>query len=775
MKQKRNMGKVSHKKASQSARGNWVRAVLCGVGLSCLAAGTALAAGQAEQSGPATSTAPQWKNYPAIPKAPAGAPNVLLVLTDDVGFSASSTFGGGIPTPTFDMLAKNGLRYTQLHTTAMCSPTRASLLTGRNHHAVGYGSISNVSVDEPGYTSVIPASAASLGRVLRDNGFDTAWFGKNHNTPDWEIGPMGPFNHWPNGMGFDYFYGFHGAGTDQINPPLIENRNAVRRDPADPHYFFDRDMADHALQWLQAQNGLNADKPFFLYYAPGTMHGPQQAPKEWVDRFKGKFDSGWDALRKETLARQKRMGIIPADARMAPLPPGVPTWDSLSADQKRLYARMMEIAAAQLAYMDNQFGRIVDYLRTSGQLDNTMIIFIQGDNGGALHNLHGSINAFSGFAGIQETDEDLLKQIDKLGTEDSFGNYPVGWAFATNTPYPWGKTVASQLGGLRDGMVVSWPKGIKDRGGIRSQFTHVIDVAPTIYEAVGITPPDTVDGVAQQPIDGISFTYSFDNAKAPARHREQYFEMLGSRAYYKDGWMAATAVNWQPWGPNKTDPYKATWELYNLNKDYSQTQDVAAQYPEKLAELQADFDAAAKKYRVYPLSADFFERINPKYRPSAIAPGGTHVFYPGDVRYPTPAWPGITPKWQAKARISITEQGTEGPIFNQGTRFAGYALALKDGVPEFIYNPSGRAQERKILKGTATLTPGDHEIELSFLPKGTGATLTMKVDGAVAAQEDVSRIVPIVTAEAVVGRPALDDRTGPRGCNCTIRDVTISN
>ncbi|MBU1257130.1 MAG: arylsulfatase, partial [Alphaproteobacteria bacterium] len=446
-------------------------------------AGGDAASAQQQQQPLRTQADGSWRYYPNIPKAPKGAPNVLLVLTDDVGFGASSTFGGPIPTPNFDMLARNGLKYTQFHTTAMCSPTRASLLTGRNHHAVGSGSISNVSVDEPGYTSVIPDSAATLGQVLKNNGYDTAWFGKNHNTPDWELGPMGPFTHWPSGMGFDYFYGFNAAGTDQANPPLLENHIGVRRDPNDPNYIFEKDMADHLLAWMSAQNGSNPDKPFFAYYAPGAMHGPQQAPKEWIDKFKGKFDMGWDVVREQILARQKKMGVVAPDTKLAPPLPGVPAWSSLSSDQKRLYARMMEVAAAQLAYTDDQFGRIIARLKDTGQLDNTLIIFIQGDNGAALHNLRGTNNVYSLFAGIEPSDEDMLKDIDRLGSEHVLSNYPVGWGYATNTPFPWGKTVASKLGGLRDGMVISWPKGIADKGGVRSQFSHVIDIAPTIYEA----------------------------------------------------------------------------------------------------------------------------------------------------------------------------------------------------------------------------------------------------------------------------------------------------
>lgn len=734
----------------------------------------AVTAADAQQSNKPRSDG-NWQHYPMIRKAPAAAPNVLLVLTDDVGFSASSTFGGAIPTPTFEMLARNGLRYTQFHTASMCSPTRAALLTGRNHHAVGNGSISNVSVDEPGYTSVIPDSAATIARVLHDNGYDTAWFGKNHNTPDWELGPTGPFNHWPSGMGFDYFYGFNAAGTDQVNPPLYENHISKRRDPKDPNYILDRDLSDRMLEWLGSQHGVNPTKPFFLYYAPGAMHGPQQAPREWIDKFKGKFDMGWDKLREETLVRQKALGVVPESATLAPPMPGIQKWDGLSKDQKRLYARMMEVAAAQLAFMDFQFGRVIDRLKETGQLDNTLIIFIQGDNGAALHNYRGSINAYSAFAGIEETDEELLKHIDELGGERSLGNYPAAWANATNTPFPWGKTVASHLGGLRDGMVISWPKRITDKGGIRMQFSHVIDIAPTIYEAVGIKAPEQVDGVKQLPLHGAALNYTFDNAKAPTQHREQYFEMLGARSYYKDGWMASTGVTWQPWGQNNTNPNTLPWELYNLNEDYSQTKNIADKYPEKLAELRADLDAAAARYNVYPLASNYFERIDFRYRPSGIEKAGTHVFYPGDARYAPTSFPELTPSWNVVAKVGIGKQSDSGPILVQGNKFSGYFLSLQKGKPVFTYDPSGREQERRTVRSAKALSPGTHDIAVGFTPQASGLLMSLKVDGAVVDSVKVDRVIRILAGEAMIGRSAIDDRTGPLACECEVKSVTISD
>ncbi|MBU0555689.1 MAG: arylsulfatase [Alphaproteobacteria bacterium] len=726
------------------------------------------------QTAPAQKPQDGWRHFPAAPRAPEGAPNVLLILTDDVGYSAASTFGGAIPTPTLDDLAKSGLRYTRMHQTAMCSPTRAALLTGRNHHAVGFGAIANVAVDEEGYTSVIPKSAATIGRVLRDNGYDTAFFGKNHNTPDWEGGPLGPFDRWPNALGFNYFYGFNGPATDQFNPDLVENINPIRRDPADKDYILDRDLADKMLRWLDVQHTLQPDKPFFLYLAPGSMHGPQQAPADWIARFKGKFDSGWDAMRDEIFARQKRLGIIPKNAALAPVPEGIPRWDSLTAQQKRIYARLMEVAAAQLAFMDDQIGRVINRLRETGQLDNTMVIFIQGDNGAAMHAPEGSTNIYSGFSKVTESEAQIAAKLDKLGLEDSAGLYPSGFAYATNTPFPWGKTFGSHLGGIRNGMVISWPKMIADRGGIRTQFGHVIDIAPTIYDAIGITPPEEVDGVKQQPIHGISLAYSFTDAQAPSRRREQYFEMIGNRSYYKDGWLASTVPAAPPWKFNTADPNTLQWELYDLNTDYSQTRNVAADHPEKLAELKASFDLAADKYHVYPLASDYLARLDPKQRPAALPAKGPYHLMPGDTVYPVSMWPNITRNWSAVSRIKTASAQDSGPIFTFGTRFTGYALALEDGVPVFTYNPTGRIEERRELRGTAQIPAGDRTVTVNFVPEGKGVRLSLSVDGVTQDSAVTDRFDRVVAGHGQIGRSAIDDTTGPALCDCQIEEVVIS-
>ena len=714
-----------------------------------------------------------WRYIPTRPAAPKGAPNVLLVLTDDVGFGASSTFGGAIPTPNLDRLAANGLRYNEFHTTAMCSPTRAALLTGRNHHAVSSGAISNVALDEEGYTSVIPQSAATVGRVLRDNGYDTAWFGKNHNTPEWEVGPMGPFERWPNGFGFDYFYGFNAAMTDQFNPILTENRNTVRRDPADASYTLDRDLADHLIHWLGVQHTLQPERPFFAYLAPGSMHSPQQAPADWIAKFHGKFDQGWDVMREQVFASQKQMGIIPANAGLASRPPGLAAWSSLTAEQQHIYTRMMEVAAAQLAHLDFQVGRVLDQLKATGQLDNTMVVFIQGDNGASLEKEIGSTNENLGFAGINETDADLKAKMDVAGSELTAGQYHAAWAFATNTPFPWGKQIASHLGGLRDGMVISWPARIKDVGTIRRQFSHVIDIVPTIYEVAKVTPPKTVDGVAQQPLDGASMVYTFDNPAAPSRHTEQYFEMLGNRSYYKEGWIASTTPSIGPWAFNRADPNKLPWELYNLNEDYSQTRNIAAQYPAKLAELQADFDKAARKNNIYPLSADLLGRMDANLRPRALPATGVHRFQPGDTPYPSYAWPGLKPKWTAAAKLSVASDRADGPVFVSGSRFTSYGLALVAGVPVFTYDPTGRSQERQVLRAAGPLALGAHDVTVGFAPEEGGVRLSLTVDGKVTDQAYVSKIIR-AGGVSYVGRPAIDDRTGPRQCGCTIEELAIS-
>ncbi len=686
----------------------------------------------------ATETPSEWKHYPSTPKPPSGAPNVLLILTDDVGFGATSTFGGPIPTPTFDALAANGLRYNQFYTTAMCSPTRAALLTGRNHHAVGYGAIANVSTDDEGYTSVIPKSAATIGRVLRDSGYDTAWLGKNHNTPLWEAGPLGPFDRWPNGLGFDYFYGFHGAATDQFHPSLVENRNVAKPDTG-KDYHLDKDCADRLIHWLRMQHTVKPDHPFFAYWAPGTLHSPHQAPREWIDRFKGQFDQGWDKLREQTFERQKQIGVIPEDAALTPRMEGLPAWESLGADYRRVYARMMEAAAAQLSHCDHHIGRVVEHLRATGQLGNTLIIFVQGDNGASLESPYGATNELRSLYGLEHSIEELTRDFDEIGGPNAYGNYPSAWGWATNTPFPWGKQVASHLGGLCDGLVISWPRRIKDVGKIRSQFSHVIDIAPTIYEAAGIAPPDAVDGVPQQPIDGVSMVHTFDEPNAPARHREQYFEMVGNRSYYKDGWLASTKPARPPWDrlSPPADPESLSWELYDLNTDWSQAHDISNRHPEKLAELQAAFDQAARKYSVYPLMSGLLPRLGPHLRPSLLGTSESYVYHAGPTFYSGGSMPALRPGWRMSAKIEIKGSTPEGTILVQGDLFGGQALYLDQGRATFLYNPLGGANHVTRLTSDM-LVPGAHLIAVEVTGETSSARISLSVDGKIFASATLS-------------------------------------
>lgn len=738
----------------------------------------AQAQAQAQDTAPATTSESHWKYFPKPVEAPAGAPNVLLIMTDDVGFGSSSAFGGPIATPTLDALAENGLRYNEFHTTAMCSPTRAALLTGRNSHAVATGAITNVAIDEPGYTGVIPKSAATIGRVLRDNGYDTAFFGKNHNTPIWETGPMGPFDNWPNGWGFDYFYGFNAAAMDQFRPELYENRNAV--EPSDnADYIFDKDMTDHLINWLHVQQAQKADHPFFVYLAPGTMHAPHQAPADWIAKYKGRFDMGWDRLREQIFARQKAMGIIPESAVLTPRPSVLPAWDSLSKEAQKTYAHQMEVAAAQLDYFDHQVGRIIDDLRQSGDLDNTLIIYLQGDNGASMDSQLGNTQELQSLLGLEPTEADLIRDGHLDGTRHSYSNYNAAWAWAQNAPFPWGKQVASHLGGLRDGLVISWPDGIKNEGEMRSQFHHVIDIAPTIYEAAGVIPPKEVDGIKQQPIDGVSMVYSFDAPSAPSTRHEQYFEMLGNRSYYKDGWLASTTPGRAPFDRSRDpiDPLKFNWELYNLTVDYSQSKDIADQYPDKLAELQADFDQAAKQNHVYPIMADLIGRVGADKRPSLLEGKDSFTYHAGNARYPQGTFPVLAAGWDMRASLTITGEQAQGPIVITGDEAGGAGFYLENGRPVYFYNPSTRKEHQVMLTGEA-LTPGEHEVTISVVADPSNgpraAALIMFVDG----QKAASANVPVfyhTRGGGVVGRygvrPLTADATNPPAKNFEIEVV----
>jgi len=724
-------------------------------------------------------------DFPQQVKAPQGAPNILLILTDDVGFGASSTFGGPIPTPSMDRLAREGLRYTQFHTTALCSPTRAALLTGRNHHSNATGVIIELATGFPGYNSLMPKSNGTFAEVLRQNGYNTAWYGKNHNVPDWQSSQAGPFDLWPTGLGFEYFYGFLGGDTSQWAPALYENNKPIEPPHDDPNYFFEKDMADHAIARIRMLHAVAPDRPWVTYYAPGTAHAPHHAPKEWIAKFKGQFDMGWDKMREATIARQKALGIVPPNTQLTPRPKEIPAWDSLSADQKKVYAHMMEVYAAALSYCDTQMGRILDAITDMGELDNTLVIYIQGDNGASAEGTpQGLLNEMSIFNNIPEDFSQVLAHMDDLGGPTTFNHYPVGWAHAMDTPFQWTKQIASHFGGTRNGLVISWPARIKDKGGIRTQFSSVIDIYPTVLEAVGVQSPSMLNGVPQKPVEGVSMVYTFDDAKAASKHRTQYFEMFGNRAIYNDGWVAATTPPVLPWvmgqTPNVND-YK--WELYNVENDFSEANDLAAQEPKKLRELQDLFWAEASKYNVLPLDNSRIERFDVSLRPS-LAQGRTEfTYYPGMVRIPEGSAPDFKNKsYRITADVEIPESGAEGVLMTQGGRFNGLGLYLLQGKPVFHYNLVG--VDRTTIAAKDALSPGKHTIIVDFKYDGggigKGGVASLTVDGKDVASGKLARTIPFrVSADETLdigedtGTPVSEDYRVPFKFTGTLDKVVV--
>ncbi len=674
-------------------------------------------------------------DFPQEVQEPKGAPNILLIMTDDVGFGATSPFGGPIPTPTFERLANAGLRYTQFHTTALCSPTRAALLSGRNHHSAATGVIMELATGFPGYNSLMPKSAGTFAEILKQNGYSTSWYGKNHNVPDWQNSQAGPFDLWPTGLGFEYFYGFIGGDTSQWDPALFENTKPIEPPHDAKDYFFDKDMADHTIAWIRMQHAVAPGKPFLAYYAPGTAHAPHHAPKEWIAKFKGKFDQGWDKAREETFARQKQMGIIPASAKLTPRPPGIPAWDSLDADHKKVAARMMEVYAAALSHADYQMGRILDAIAEQGELDNTLVIYIQGDNGASAEGgPNGLLNEMTVFNAIPEDFREVLRRMDELGGPKTFNHYPIGWAHAMDTPFQWTKQIASHWGGTRNGLVISWPARIKERGAIRTQFHHVIDIMPTILEAVGVPVPTSINGVAQKPIEGVSMVYTFGDAKASSKRTTQYFEMFANRAIYKDGWVAATTPPLAPWDPTAKlipiEDYK--WELYDVREDFSEANNLAEKEPQKLRELQELFWTEAAKYNVLPIDNSRVERFDVSLRPSLTRGREEFTYYPGLVRIPEGAAPDLKNKsYQIKAEVEIPKGGAEGILLTHGGRFSGWGLYVLKGKPVFHYNLAGVA--RYNIAGKDRLAPGKHTILFDFKYDGgglgKGGTGTLLVDG----------------------------------------------
>jgi arylsulfatase A-like enzyme len=712
---------------------------------------------------------PYWPPRVVPPK---GAPNILLIMTDDQGYGVSSTFGGVIPTPALDRIAKAGLRYTQFHSTALCSPTRAALITGRNHHSVGYGVIGELSTGYPGYDSIIGPENATIGTILRDNGYATSWFGKNHNTPSFQYSVAGPFDQWPVGMGFQYFYGFMGGETDQWTPYLYRNTTAVFPWIGKPGYNLTTDLADDAIKYVRDLNAAAPDKPFFVYYVPGGTHSPHQPTKEWIDKFKGKFDMGYEKLREEIFANQKRLGVIPPDTQLTPWPDGqvgyagakLPRWDSLSFLQKKLYAREAEVFAAYAAYTDHEIGRVIQEVQDEGKLDNTLIIYICGDNGtSAEGTLSGTFNQMTAYNGILDVPEALeLLHFEDWGSDKTYPHMAVQWAWAFDTPFKWTKQVASHFGGTRQGLAISWPGHITDVGGIRTQFHHVIDIVPTILEATDIRAPEIVNGIKQKPIEGVSMAYTFDkaNANVPSKRETQYFELGGNRGIYHDGWMANTTPPTPVWDlatgklPDLITGYQ--WELYHISEDYSQYNDLAAKMPDKLKEMQALFMTEAAKYNVFPLDNRAFARIQTP-RPSAVA-GRTVFTYTGEnAGIPIGNAPDILDKdYTITAEVTIPEGGAEGMIVTLGGRFGGYGLYLLHGKPVFDYNfldlehfrwEGGVGAEDWL---GAALKPGQHTIVFDFKYDGPGpakgGTGVLSVDGKEFARKTVPHTIPLLMA-----------------------------
>jgi arylsulfatase A-like enzyme len=708
---------------------------------------------------------PYW---PPTVVPPRGAPNVLLIMTDDAGYGVPGTFGGVIPTPALDRVADAGLRYTQFNSTALCSPTRAALITGRNHHSVGFGVITEQSTGYPGYDSIIGPENATIGEILKEHGYPTSWFGKNHNTPSFQYSALGPFDQWPVGMGFDYFYGFMGGETDQWTPYLFRNTSQVFPWVGKPGYNLTTDLADNAIDYLRQLDAASPDRPFFLYFVPGGTHAPHQPTQEWIDKFKGKFDMGWNALREQIFANQKRLGVIPADTALTPWPDSLPKWDTLDADSKKLFARQAEVYAAYVAYTDHEIGRVIQEVADQGKLDNTLVIYIEGDNGtSAEGSTLGTPFDLAAIQGIDMPVKDQLKFYDAWGSSVTTPHMSVAWSWAFDTPFKWTKQIASHFGGTRQGMAMAWPDRIKDAGGIRTQFHHMIDIVPTILGATGIAAPVMVNGVAQRPIEGVSMEYTWDksSANAPSQRTTQYFEMFGDRAIYSDGWIASTTPPEPPWllglakMPDVINGYN--WELYDLTKDYSQNNDLAAKNPGKLRQLQELFLVEAAKYNVFPLDNSIVQRLLAP-RPSATA-GRTLFTYSGEVSgLPDSSAPSVlTKSYTITADVEVPAGGGEGMIATLGGRFGGYGLYLLKGKPVFLYNLL--ALERFRWEGQDALTPGKHSIVFDFTYDGPGAgkggTGVLKVDGNEVARQQIPHTIPFLATIDETFDVGIDTRT----------------
>jgi len=716
---------------------------------------------------------------------PKKAPNVLLIMTDDDGFGSPSTFGGVIPTPSLDRIANSGLRYTNFHSTSLCSPTRAALITGRNHHSVGFGVVGEIATGFPGYDSIIPIEKGTVGTILRDNGYATSWFGKDHNTPFFADSQAGPFGQWPNGMGFEYFYGFVGGDASQWQPNLFRNTTPIFPFQGNPGWNLETAMADEAIQYMKQLKALAPEKPFFVYYVPGAVHAPHHPTPEWIDKISAMhlFDDGWEKLRETIFANQKRLGIMPENAELTPWPDGqeiyggakLPRWDSLDWDAKKLFIKQADVYAAYQAYTDHEIGRVIQAVEDLGELDNTLIIYISGDNGASAEGMvNGTPNEFTTFNGIEVPVKDQLLWYEFWGSDRTFPHYSAAWAWAFDTPFKWMKQVPSHFGGTAQGMAISWPGHIGDPGGTRRQFHHVIDIVPTILEATGISQPETINGIKQHPIEGTSLAYTWDqaNAKAPTRHKTQYFEMLGNRAIYHDGWVAATTPVTIPWElssktpPDVIDGYK--WELYNVMEDPTQNNDLAAKMPEKLKQMEQIFYTEAKQYDVFPLDNTTLARWNAP-KPSLTA-GRTTFTYSGPLaNVPDSTAPHLLNKsYTITAEVTIPEGGAEGMIVTQGGRFGGYGLFLSKGElgigrgrVVFLYNLLDL--KRTIWEGPE-LKPGKHSIVFDYKIDGPGlgkgGTGVLYVDGQEVAKNSMEHGTPITFPEDETFDIGQDTRTG---------------
>ena len=684
-------------------------------------------------------------------KAPEGAPNVLIVLIDDIGFGQAGTFGGPIHMPTLDTLAGSGLRYNRFHTTALCSPTRTALLTGRNHHVNNAGAIMELATAFQGNTGIRPNSVAPLAEILRLNGYSTAAFGKYHETPPWEASVSGPYDRWPTGSGFDKFYGFIGGETNQWAPAVYDGVTRVET-PDDPDYHFTTDMTDRAIAWVRFQQALTPEKPFYTYFATGATHAPHHAPREYIAKYKGRFDQGWDKLREETLARQVERGVVPAGTKLTARPAEIPAWDSLTADQKRLFARQMETFAGFAEHTDHEVGRLIDALREMGELDNTLVFYIVGDNGASAEGgPDGSYNEILALNGIVSDVSSQLARIDEWGGPTTFPHYSIGWAHAGNTPFQWTKQVASHFGGTRNPMVVHWPARIKDaHGEVRSQFHHVIDVAPTVLEAAGLPEPTMVNGTKQYPMDGVSMVYTFADAAAPDRRKTQYFEMFGNRAIYHEGWVAATRHS-IPWlmVPQLPPFDQDRWELYNVALDFSQADDLAAQNPQKLKELQDLFTQEAIRNYVLPLDDRRAERFDARIagRPDLIGSRTSLTLHEGMTGITENAFINIKGRsYAVHADVEVPPGGANGVILAQAGRFGGWSLYMKGGRVHEVYNFGGL--ERTTVSSPQALSPGRHTILYEFAydggKPGSGGTSRLSVDGKPVGEARVPRTMPFV-------------------------------